>query len=191
MIEMHALISPGYRDLQRELHARPEGYGGKGFKWIPAIIELAKRVDAGSILDYGCGRGSLKARLQSTPGVSLRIAEYDPAVPGKDGRPSFADLVVATDVMEHVEPDRLTDVLAHIRGLARKAVFFVIALEPANKVMADGRNAHLILQPREWWREQLIAAGFTIESADDLPFHAKYDPAVQTKRWILVARPTC
>jgi hypothetical protein len=190
-IPMDALISDGYRALQRELHARPEGYGGKGFKWAPAIVELAKRVGASSVLDYGCGRGSLKVKLHSIQGLILRVAEYDPAVPGKDGRPSFADLVVATDVMEHVEPERLADVLAHIRSLARKAVFFVIALEPANKVMADGRNAHLIQQPREWWLEQLTAAGFAIESADDLPFHAKYDPAVQTKRWILIGRPTC
>jgi hypothetical protein len=186
-IRIDELISDEYRDLQRELHARPEGYGGKGYKWATAIIALAKRVGAASVLDYGCGQGSLKRHLEKTP--HLRVAEYDPAVKGKDGRPSFADLVVATDVLEHIEPERLAGVLAHIRGLARQAVFFVIALEPANKVMADGRNAHLIQQPREWWREQLTAAGFALESADDLPYHAKYDPSVQTKRWIVIGKP--
>lgn len=188
----HALIdriSPRYLELQRELHARPEGYGGKGYKWAPPVVELIQRYDARSVLDYGAGEGRLVRALRETLPVGIRFDEYDPAMSGLDVLPTFADLVVSTDVLEHVEPEKLTAVLAHMRVLARKAVFFVIALEPANKTLADGRNAHLIQQPREWWAERLIAAGFRTESAAALPFHRKYRPDAQQKRWITVGEP--
>lgn len=188
----HALIdriSPQYLALQRELHARPEGYGGKGYKWAPPVVELIQRYDARSVLDYGAGEGRLVRALREAFPAGMRFDEYDPAMPGLEQLPSFADLVVSTDVLEHIEPDKLAAVLAHIRMLARKAVFFVIALEAANKTLADGRNAHLIQQPRDWWQERLVTAGFRTDSADDLPFHRKYRPDAQAKRWITVAEP--
>jgi hypothetical protein len=79
------------------------------------------------------------------------------------GRPAFADLVTCTDVMEHVEPDRLEAVFTHIRQLARKAAFFVIATRPANKRLPNGGNAHLIIEPASWWHDRVVAAGFTVQ----------------------------
>lgn len=190
-MKMVDLISTGYQELQRELHTRPEGYGGKGHKWAPPVLDLLRRYDCWSVLDYGCGEGALVRRLKGLSECrGVRLSEYDPAMPGKDRRPDFADLVVVTDVLEHIEPDRLDAVLAHIRGLTRKVGFLVIATGPANKVMADGRNAHLIQEPRPWWAEQLARAGFTVDPiADDLPYHKKYDPSVQAKRWTVVVKP--
>lgn len=156
------LISPAYVELQKELHARPNGYGGKGHKWAAAVDQVALDVDARSVLDYGCGQGRLKTELQQIAPRLFRISEYDPAIPGKDTRPTFADLVVCTDVLEHVEPDKLAATLQVLKTLARKAVFVVIATRPSNKTMADGRNAHLIIQADEWWCERLSDAGFTV-----------------------------
>jgi hypothetical protein len=58
-------------------------------------------------------------------------------------------------VLEHVEPDLLTNVLIDIRGYADKAVYLVISTRPASKFLADGRNAHLIVKPAAWWQEVL------------------------------------
>src|SRR6185436_376305 len=82
-------ISSGYRELQRELHARPNGYGGKGDKWAAGVLAVAAAYDASSILDYGCGEGTLAKALAAAGRV---CREYDPAVAGKDSRPAFADL---------------------------------------------------------------------------------------------------
>lgn len=153
------LITPAYRDLQVELHGRPNGYGGKGDKWAPAVRDLLVRYECSSVLDYGCGEGSLGLALAAMRDTTLRIAEYDPAIPGKDGRPSFADLVVTTDVLEHVEPDCLDAVLAHLKALARKVIFVVVATRESNKTMADGRNAHLIVRDASWWGAQFRAHG--------------------------------
>jgi len=189
MIDTDVLISKTYRAMQRELHSRPEGYGGKGKKWAETVIALARRFEAGSMLDYGCGGGTLVERLRMMPHAGLRLAEYDPAIRGKDSPPSFADLVIITDVLEHIEPERLKGVLAHLRALARKAVFFVVALDEANKVLADGRNAHLILESPAWWEARIVEAGFTLQPLEDLPLPAQYNPEKRSKRWIAIGVP--
>lgn len=169
------LISPTYRGLQRELHARPRGYGGKGKKWATAVQSLAWTHNCASILDYGCGEGSLVTYLLAVnradqyackdfPPRCTDYREYDPAMAGKDALPEPADLVVCTDVIEHVEPDRLDAVLAHLRELTKKVLFVVIATRPSNKTLSDGRNAHLILETADWWQARMEAAGFTVQS---------------------------
>lgn len=184
-------ITPEYEGLQRELHMRPQGYGGKGFKWADTVIAIARHFDAFSVLDYGCGKGSLAHKLATRNLDWLRVAEYDPAVEGKSAMPLFADLVVITDVLEHVEPECLAAVLHHLHKLARKAVLFVVALDPANKTLADGRNAHLILQPREWWAERVVEAGFRLAVWEDWPMPTQFNahPDKQLKRWVAVGVP--
>lgn len=156
------LISWDYLCQQRELHGREEFYGAKGYKWAGPVLALITEIGATSVLDYGCGSGTLARKLRAQHLPWLRIAEYDPAIPGKDGYPSFADLVTCTDVLEHVERDRLPFVLTHLQGLARKALFAVIALRPSEKTLRDGRNAHLIVEPTAWWLAQLEQAGFDV-----------------------------
>lgn len=158
-----ALITPSYREMQKELHAAPRGYGQRGAKWSAVVRHLIVQYRASSVLDYGCGQGSLARDLRDVdPFPGVRIDEYDPAIKGKDGIPSFADLVVCTDVLEHVEPDCLTAVLQHLRLLARKAVLVVISTCETAKTLSDGRNAHLIIESGSWWRERVEAVGFAV-----------------------------
>lgn len=182
MIDPGTLISSDYLKLQQQLHASPRGYGEGGDKWAKTVALVADLYGAGSILDYGCGQGSLVRALRKM-GRGWRLAEYDPAIAGKSGPPAFADMVVCTDVLEHIEPDRLDRVLAHIKSLMRKVGFLVISTRPANKVMADGRNAHLIVEPGDWWEARVQAAGFTLQP---LPAIERKKPA---KEWVGVV--TC
>lgn len=161
MFQAAQLISPKYAVMQRMLHAQ-DLYGERGDKWADTVLALIAEHQATSVLDYGCGRGSLRRAVMATRPIGLRFDEYDPGVDGKHILPSFADLVVATDVLEHIEPDKLDAVLAHLRLLARKAVLVVVALVPTAKVLADGRGAHLIIRPSNWWRKRVVAAGFTL-----------------------------
>ena len=102
-----------------------------------------------SVLDYGSGKGYLGKELP------FPIWEYDPAIPGKDQSPRPADLVVCTDVLEHIEPEKLIHVLRDLSRCVLKVGYFVIHTGPSGKVLADGRNSHLIQQPPEWWRMKL------------------------------------
>jgi hypothetical protein len=183
MIAAGELISPQYRELQKQLHAEPRGYGGRGDKWAGIVLQIAREYDCWSILDYGCGEGSLMKALRAQPLQGMRLDEYDPAIPGKDSRPNFADMVNVTDVLEHIEPDRLDAVLQHIRDLARKVIWMVVSTKESNKVLADGRNAHLIIQPAHWWKHRFRQAGFTLRSAPTVV------RTIPRKEWAVILLP--
>lgn len=157
-------ISPAYLEMQKRLHASPKGYGTRGDKWAGIVLQIAVQYGATSILDYGCGQGSLARALRAQPITGYRISEYDPAIEGKSLPPDFADMVVATDVLEHVEHDRLQPVLTHLRMLARKVLFVVVATVPSDFILSDGRNAHLILHPSGWWKHCFQDAGFGLHN---------------------------
>jgi hypothetical protein len=151
------LISPDYLESQKAMHAHPRGYGGRGYTWAPTVIDVARRYDVLSILDYGSGQGTLGKALREAGHV---CRDYDPAIPQWSAPPVFADMVTCCDVLEHIEPDKLDTVLRHIRLLARKVVFLVIATRPANKLLPNGQNAHLIIESKDWWSDRIAQAGF-------------------------------
>lgn len=166
MVTMEELISPKYLEMQRILHAAPRGYGGRGDKWAGIVLQVALSYQATSILDYGAGEGSLARALKAMmPAELLQIQEYDPAIPAIAQLPEPADLVVCTDVIEHIEKEHLVAVLEHIRSLTRKALFLVVSTKKTNKVLADGRNAHLIIKPDFWWKRRMQKAGFDVHAA--------------------------
>lgn len=142
------LISPHYLELQKELYDRTGDYGRSGDKWLSRAIQLCDGYATSSILDYGCGRGQLVYALQM---ANYDANGYDPAMDMYSKQPSSADVVMCTDVMEHIEPECLTEVISHIHSLTRKVLFLVVSLRPAGKRLKDGRNAHLIVQGAWWW----------------------------------------
>lgn len=162
-VEKDQLISDHYIGQNLELHQRPEGFGGSGKKHVDRVLAYARELPAKSILDYGSGEGTLSKACKAK-GWTGFFGEYDPGMPGKLANlPKPAELLVCTDVLEHIEPDYLDNVLRHMLALTGRGAFLTIATRPANKVLPDGRNAHLIQQPAQWWITQLIAAGFMIE----------------------------
>jgi hypothetical protein len=155
------LISPAYKEQLVRLRER-RSWGGDGHKHADAVAAYAAEVKAETILDYGCGEATLCAALKAaTP--PRRVMNYDAGIPGKDAAPKPCDLVVSTDVLEHVEPEKLVTVLDHMFRIAAKAGYFVISTRPAKAILPDGRNAHLIVEPAEWWVEKVKAAGWTVE----------------------------
>lgn len=139
------MISENYRALNAQLHAGGN-YGRHGDKWAKAVRAIVHEHGISSVLDYGCGQGALAAALE------FPLAEYDPAVSGKDAEPAPADLVVCTDVLEHIEPELLENVLDHLQELALRYLFVAVSTRSAVKHLADGRNAHLIIWPESQWR---------------------------------------
>lgn len=146
------LITDSYKRLNAELHDREPSYGTSGKKWTGAVYQVARQFDTRDVLDYGCGKQRLKEALADV----LSIKGYDPAVPGLDAPPEPADLVVCTDVLEHIEPTCLDEVLIDLRRLTKRALFAVVSTRKAVKTLADGRNAHLIVEPPGWWLRRLL-----------------------------------
>lgn len=146
-----------YKELQKELHARNCGYGTSGLKHAGHIQELARRMNTRDILDYGCGAQTLQKN------VPFPITNYDPFISGCDDEPDPHDLVVCSDVLEHIEPDCLDDVLAHLHAKTKIVLFADVATRLAKKVLADGRNAHLLVKDTLWWLNQ-IGKYFDVQS---------------------------
>ena len=59
------------------------------------------------------------------------------------------------DVLEHVEPHLLDNVLTDLRRVTKNVGFFTVHTGPAVKTLSDGRNAHLIQQSATWWLTKL------------------------------------
>lgn len=143
------LISEDYKEQNKVLHENPS-YGISSAKWSEEVRGIAAAYGALSSLDYGCGKGLLKKTLGWNS-----MAEYDPSIEGKDAQPDPADLCVCTDVLEHIEPEFIDNVLDDLRRCTKKVGFFTIATRPAKKILPDGRNAHLIQEHYTWWLEKL------------------------------------
>jgi hypothetical protein len=143
------LISEEMRELNAQLHRDKVEFGVNGGRHAETVMKLMESKAYKSVLDYGCGKGGLQRAL------GFPIWEYDPAIPGKDEAPRPADLVICTDVLEHIEPDKLGPVLEDLKRCVRMVGYFVISTRPAQKTYADGRNTHLIVEGPQWWGKQL------------------------------------
>ena len=140
-----ALISPEYTETLRQAHQDPR-WGTSAHLWVDKVRELA-RTYGPTILDYGCGKGVLREHI-------FNVTNYDPATFPE--RPVSHDLVCCIDVLEHIEFEHLPAVLEDLRTLTKNALFAVISTVPALKNLPDGRNAHLIVEPGDWWLHHLI-----------------------------------
>ncbi len=129
-------------------------YGISGAGWAAKIKELIDSDKPSSVLDYGAGKGTVAAYLRNHA-VDIPIAEYDPAIEAISKAPDPADLVICTDVLEHIEPKHLNAVLRDLARVTQQRLFFNISLRPSTKTLPDGRNAHLIVKSADWWREKL------------------------------------
>lgn len=145
------VISPAYRELNRQLHKENLAYGVGGGKHVDTVRKLIAATGAQSVLDYGCGKGLLAQAL------SFPIWEYDPAIPGKDESPKPADLVVCTDVLEHIEPECIMAVLQDLKRVVKNIGYFTIHMGPAKKTLPDGRNTHILQRDKQWWKNRLKA----------------------------------
>ena len=72
-------------------------------------------------------------------------------------------MVVCTDVLEHIEPELLDNVLSHMSKCMLKCGYLVISNVEALTILDDGRNAHLIIEDKEWWKTKL-SEYFSVES---------------------------
>ena len=151
------LVSDEYRTTLKETHksAGEKGWGNTAnTKYYKVITDLIERRKCSEILDYGAGWGGLKHSL-STDMPDLIVHEYEPSRDDVSGLAKPCEFVVCCDVLEHVEPDLLEDVLDDLERVVSDTAYFTIFFHPALRTLSDGRNAHLIVKPFEWWLRKL------------------------------------
>ena len=137
------------------MHEDNPNYGVASVHYAPIVTQLINRLGFDLMLDYGCGKGRLAENLR--PDHQVVVAMYDPGRPGYDDMPDSAPFVTCIDVLEHIEPDCLEDVLDDLVRVTERIGFFTVHTGPAAKTLSDGRNAHLIQEPAHWWLEKFMS----------------------------------
>ena len=152
--DLSNVVSDEYRKLLEHETKRP--WGGAVIGSVPRIYNYAIDHNCKSILDYGSGKSDfLKTLNEKISDHNLIINQYEPGRPELAHDPEVNDMTVCVDVLEHIEPEKLDAVLDHIYQKTNKIFYFKVCLVPAQGVLADGRNLHLIIEDKEFWIDKL------------------------------------
>ena len=147
---MEKYFSEDYLKQLQGLHQK------KSFGDRPDYSKFKKWIDRcnpQSIIDYGCGKGNLVDALQQEYNY---VEGYDPAVEQfRQLKRTSYDYLISTDVLEHIEYEYIDSVLQHMNSLFSKGAYIIIATTPARNFLPDGRNAHLIQEEPDWWKEKI------------------------------------
>jgi hypothetical protein len=155
MVQTAALITEEYRKMQEQLHLNPN-YGVASVQYAPLVAEVMQAVGTRELLDYGAGKGRLGLTLQEIIKQPLILHHYDPAIPQWSKPPQPCKFVACIDVLEHIEPDLIDNVLDDLARVTAGVGVFTVHTGAAVKVLLDGRNAHLIQKPPSWWLPKFL-----------------------------------
>lgn len=146
------LISEPYRALNAKHHHEAQEWGLQSIKYWKIIKNLCTDMGLERLLDYGCGKRALERALLP---YGIKVTNYDPAFPEYADSPEPHELVVCTDVLEHVEPECLEAVLDDLQRVIVRTGFFIVATRASLKNLPDGTNPHRIIETSDWWLEKL------------------------------------
>ena len=119
------------------------------------------------LIDFGCGTGRPAAQFQRL-GASVTGIDHATNCLDQGVNITFlqcclwnlppdllCDYGYCTDVMEHIPPEKVDDVLSEIRRVVRNKVFFQIATFPDGMGKRIGETLHLSVHGPEWWSAKL------------------------------------
>ena len=140
-----------YAEQLKKLHETSKNWGVR--VEIPEkVIWCIENFSIKSILDFGCGKGTvINSIKEKYPHVETH--GYDPAF--SNNLPEKVDMVMSTDVLEHIEPEELDNTINDLKNRANILHYHLIACHKAKKELPDGRNAHLIIETPDWWQRKL------------------------------------
>ena len=137
---------------------------------VPTLVNITKENNCKTLLDYGCGKAVpyMKKKCKEL-GIRRPIQElcnldsfdlYDPAYPkyNKLYNKKY-DIVICTDVMEHIAEQDIDYVLTEILSHSKKTVFLNISCQPALKHFKEGKfkgqNVHVSVFDGHWWSDKI------------------------------------
>ena len=132
------------------LHKAKKNYGASSIMYIDEISSAIDYLKPQIVLDYGCGKGILIDKLQIKY-PNIKFYKYDPAIPDWNTLPvNTADLVINTDVLEHIPEDELPSIIKEISQISQN-VFFGLHHTKAGQILPNGENAHCTVKPPIWY----------------------------------------
>ena len=158
-------------DSYKELHKEEGKFRGISLvPLVPTLMNITKENNCKTLLDYGCGKAIPYSKKEcKSIGLKKPVQElcnldsfdlYDPAYPkyNKLSKKKY-DIVVCTDVMEHIAEQDIDYVLKDILSHSKKAVFLNISCQPALKHFKEGKfkgqNVHISVFDGVWWSDKV------------------------------------
>jgi len=158
-------------DSYKELHKEEGKFRGISLvPLVPTLFNIIKENNCKTLLDYGCGKAIPYSKKEcKSIGLRKPVQElcnldsfdlYDPAYPkyNKLSKKKY-DIVVCTDVMEHIAEQDIDYVLKDILSHSKKTVFLNISCQPALKHFKEGKfkgqNVHISVFDGVWWSDKV------------------------------------
>jgi hypothetical protein len=150
-------VLKGYRQMA------DGGVQFRGLTLLNHVEQIARVVtehECRSMLDYGSGAGDgylpphLAHERIGLPRDVIRL--YDPSFP-QHGAPPLGtfDLVVCSDVLEHIPEKQVPAFVANLFSYADKVVWASVCCRPAKKSFSGTSiNLHATVMPFGWWQAQ-------------------------------------
>lgn len=164
-----------------------------GCRYIPFYQEMYRNKGIKRVFDGGAANCGVMKKLQSL-GYEVHGIEYSKwvvdqfctglpvevgALHKTQAEPETYDLVLCTDVLEHVPTDDVSATLAALASLAKPGgkLFFVIASDPSKHenhpersaasslLKQTGMKIHETVMPRSWWLGELEKYGIVEDHA--------------------------
>jgi SAM-dependent methyltransferase len=182
----------------KNMHSDPKKYIGEFL--IPHADNIKELIDiyqVGSILDYGSGKGNQYTvdKIHETHFNNIMPTLYDIGVDGIDVLPNDTfDMVISTDVLEHIPEDLIPNALEEIYNRAKKCVYLAICnTENTKSKFSNGEGVHLTCKKGIWWinkikphakvftkinvygKQGITEASFDHNGLTALPTHASTD----------------
>lgn len=133
---------------------------------LDKFMDIVKSYNPKKVLDVGCGVGFMVNRMRDE-GINAYGTDFTEALVGYWGdSPYFKvaeaekqpfgdkefDLVISTDVMEHIHEEDLPYVVEEMKRVGKTVLAFV-AVE--KKLSKRQLMFHVTNKPLEWWKEHL------------------------------------
>lgn len=159
----------------------------ENYRWMPErtireASSITRAIEFNNVLDYGCAKGfmvyAMRLLGKEAYGVDIsdyavnnghpKVKDYLSVINSTDDIKGGWDLIIAKDVLEHIEKEHLPKVLADFRARAKQILVAV--------PLGDGRRyrireyemdvTHVVREPEEYWLTLMADAGFKIKYFD-------------------------
>ena len=138
----------------KKMHENNEEFGTSALEFIDEISLAIDELSPKTVLDYGCGKGLLVDELEKKY-PRIRFYKYDPAISEYSSIPvDRVDLVINTDVLEHIPESDIDDVVCEISKLSNVA-YFNLHHALALAVLPNGENAHCTIKDKPWYKRKI------------------------------------
>lgn len=143
------------------LYKIKKNYGKTSIKLYDMLKKIINDLNISSVLDYGCGKSKLLDLIKKNS--KIKIFKYDPAIKKYSTlTKNKTDLVICTDVLQHVPLYDLDRVLKEIKSKGIYILFYIKCTNHKTK-LPNGTYANCTVYDKKWWLEKLSTYFYNIK----------------------------